>query len=395
MRDLLDTLGDEGLRPFFLASAVHAALWPFLWVVVQGFSLPFDEPLPPTLRHANEMLIGAYGAALLGFVTTAVPEWSNTARLRGRPLFVLALLWGGGRVAGLLGAAPLAPLGALADLAWLVVLPAYVAWVLVRRPHARLIGMVTWLTLMAGAGGTAQVAILLGDVELAAAGLHATALVFLGLLGLVLARITVPITNLVLDPSEETSPYRPHPGRLNLAPGLVAVALAGWLAGLSQAVTGYLLIAAGAAFFDRVAEVFVGHEAGRAALLGPALSSLSAGAGLILMGAARLGAPFPETAALHVALMGGLGLGVLTVLSVAGLMHTGRPLVFPRTVPVAFALLIVATALRTLPELGLLPVPLGPPHALAAVCWAAAFLTWTWSYWPVLSRPSVTDEPSC
>lgn len=393
MRTLLDTLGDEGLRPFFLLSAVHAALWPFLWVVVQGFALPFDEPLPPTLRHANEMLIGTYGAALLGFVTTAVPEWSNTARLRGRPLFVLAALWGAGRGVGLLAAAPLAPLGALADLAWLVVLPVYVVWVLARQPHARLTGMLTWLTLMACAGGTAQVAILLGDVDLAAAALHATALVFLGLLGLVLARITVPITNLVLDPSKETSPYRPHPGRLNLAPGLVAVALAGWLAGLSQAITGYLLIAAGAAFLDRVAEAFVGREAVRAALLGPALSSLLAGAGLILMGMARLGAPFPETAALHVALMGGLGLGVLTVLSVAGLMHTGRTLVFPRSVPVAFALLVAATALRALPELGLAPVPPGPPHALAAIFWAAAFLIWTWSYWPVLSRPSVTDEP--
>lgn len=55
------------------------------------------------------------------------------------------------------------------------------------------------------------------------------ALVYLGLLGLVLARITVPVTNLVLDPSEETSPYRPHPGRRNLAPGLVALAVAGTL----------------------------------------------------------------------------------------------------------------------------------------------------------------------
>lgn len=387
----LAVLGDEGLRPFFLLSAVHAALWPFLWVA-GGFALPFDEPLPPTLRHANEMLFGAYGAALIGFVTTAVPEWSNTARLRGRPLFVLAALWAVGRLAGLLGAAPLAPLGAVADLAWLLFLPAYVSWVLWRRRHARLIGMTFWLSALAVAGGATQVAIVVADAELAADALHAAALVYVGLLGLVLARITVPITNLVLDPSKETSPYRPHPGRLNLAPGLVAVALAGWLAGLSPAVTGYLMIAAGAAFLDRAGEAFVGREALRAPLVGPALASLLAGTGLLLVGAARLGAPFPETTALHLVLMGGLGLAVLTVFAVAGLMHTGRRLAFPRTVPAAFSLLVAASALRVLPDLGVMPFPPGPPHFLAAVLWAAAFLLWTWTYWPILSRPSVRSE---
>lgn len=60
------------------------------------------------------------------------------------------------------------------------------------------------------------------------------------------------VTNLILDPTETISPFRPHPGRLNLAPGLVALAIAGDLAGLSPAAGGYLPIAAGAAFMDRV-----------------------------------------------------------------------------------------------------------------------------------------------
>lgn len=393
---LASILGDEGLRLFFPLSALHLALWPVLWAIVGGFALPFDEPLPPTLRHGHEMLIGGFGAALIGFVTTAVPEWSNIDRLRGRPLFVLAALWAVGRLAGLLAAAPLSLVGAVADALWLVALPVYVLVVLVRRCRARLLGMVLWLSALAAAGVTLQAAIVLADVDLAAAALQAVALVYVGLLGLVLGRITVPVTNLILDPTETTSPYRPHPGRLNLAPGMAAVALAGTVAGLSPAVTGYLLIGAGAAFLDRTGEIFVGREAFRAALLAPALASLMAGLGLGLMGLARLGAPFPETPALHLVMMGGLGLAVLTVFAVAGLMHTGRRLtMLPRAVPATVALLVAAVVLRVGPDLGLMPAPPGPPHALAAVLWAGSFLLWLWRYWPMLSRRNASDDKIC
>ncbi|HYD67934.1 NnrS family protein [Azospirillum sp.] len=388
-------LGDEGLRLFFPLAAAHAALWPFLWAVVQGFQLPFAGALPAGLWHANEMIFGAYGAALIGFVTTAIPEWSDTRRLRGRPLFVLAGLWAVGRVAGLLGHDGLAVAGAAADLLWLFALPLYVAAVSWRKRTTRLASMAGWLTALAAAGAAARLGFVLGDADLARGALHVAGLIFLGLLGLVLARITVPVTNLVLDPGEETSPYRPHPGRRNLAPGLVALTVAGTLAGWSPAVTAYLTIAAGAAFLDRVAEAFIGREAFRAEILALAGSSLLAGAGLLLVGAARLGAPFAETPALHVALMGGLGLGVLAVFAIAGLFHTGRPLPVPGAARLAFALLVLAVPARALPDFGVVPDPPGPPHALASVLWAAAFLVWLRAYWPFLSRPRRPDGAGC
>ena len=392
---LLQVLGDEGLRLFFPLAALHAALWPFLWAVVSAFQLPFASALPPGLWHANEMIFGSYGAALIGFITTAIPEWSDTRRMQGRPLFVLAGLWGIGRVAGFLGTDGLAAVGAVADLLWLFALPLYVIRVSWQKRTTRLGSMVFWLTALALSGAAARAGFLTGDADLARSGLHISGLVFLGLLGLVLARITVPVTNLVLDPSEETSPYRPHPGRRNLAPGLVALAVAGTLAGWSPEVTAYLTIAAGAAFLHRGAEAFIGGEAGRAEILALAGSSLLAGVGLLLVGASRLGAPFPETAALHLSLMGGLGLGVLAVFAIAGLFHTGRSLPLPRAARLAFALLVLGALARTLPDLGVLPDPPGPPYAMASVLWAAAFLVWLRTYWPFLSRPRRPGSGGC
>lgn len=380
-------LGDEGLRLFFPLAALHAALWPVLWAVVNGFALPFDSAIPPGLWHAHEMIIGTYGAALIGFITTAVPEWTDTARPKGRVLFALAGLWAVGRVAGLLGADGLAGVAAVADTLWLGALPVYAAALSWRKRTTRLFGVLFWLTALAAAGTVTHAAFLLGDADLARRSLHAAGLILLGLLGLVLARIGVPVTNLVLDPSGNSSPYRPHPGRLNLAPGLVAAMVAGDLAGLSPAVGAYLAIAAGAAFLDRVAESFVGREFFRMEILALGGSSFLAGSGLLLVGASRLGAPFPETPALHLALMGGLGLGVLAVFAIAGLFHTGRSLPLPRAVLAAFPLLVAAALLRALPDLGILPLPPGPPHALAALLWAAAFLLWLNIYWRFLSTP--------
>lgn len=388
-------LGDEAFRLFFPLAAGHAALWPFLWVVVYAFDLPLVHSVPPQLWHVHEMVIGAYGAALIGFIGTAIPEWTDTPRLSGRPLYTLAVLWCTGRAVGLVGADMLAPLAALADLTWLAALVGYVCRVSVRRRTTRVLGFSAWLAALWATEAATQYGFLSGDLALAQRMAHGAGFVFLGLLGLALARITVPVTNLVLNPSEATSPFRRHPGRLNLAPGLVAVAIAGELSGLSSPVTGFLMIAAGAAFLDRVAEAFIGREVLRSEILALAATSTLAGLGLLMIGAARLGAPMPEIAGLHVALMGGLGLGVLAVFSIAGLLHTGQALRFARRARLALVCVAAAVALRVLPDLGLMPVLPGPQHGLAALLWALGFLIWLQAYWPLLSDPKTLGARQC
>lgn len=378
-------LSDEGFRIFFPLAALHVALWPLIWVGLWSLDLPLARDVPPGLWHAHEMIFGAWGAALIGFLTTATPEWTNTPRLRGRALWGLAGLWGVGRIAGLLGADLLLPLSALADLAWIAALVLWLGRISWAGRSTGVLSFVGWLLALGAAGAVARWGMIRGDTVLAAEALRIAGLVFLGLLGLALARITVPVTNVVLDPSETTSPFRPHPGRLNLGPGLVALALAGELAGLSPAVTGFLWIAAGAGFMDRMAEGFVGREILRAEILVLMAAAGFAGAGLILLGAARLGAPWAEVAPLHLALMGGLGLGVLAGVAIAGRFHTGQGLGFHWQTRLAFVLAGVAALLRALPEMGAMPWLPGPTHLIPAVFWAAAFGLWLWDYWPALS----------
>ena len=283
-------------------------------------------------------------------------------------------------------------LGAIFDLTWLILLVVYMAHISIIKRTDRLLAFIGWIAALTICEAAVRLCFHLGAIELASHLLRISGLVFVGLLGVALARITVPVTNLVLDPTEQTSPFRPHPGRLNLAPGLVAVAVAVDLAGFSNAVCGYTLIAAGAAFLDRVGEVFIGRSALRAEVASLAGSSAFAGAGLLLLGAAQLGAPISAVAGLHVALMGGLGLGVLAVFCIAGLLHTGHSLNFSWSARLAMVCLVVAVGLRVLPDLELMPQPSGPPYALTACFWAAAFLLWLKDYWPRLRYSFKTCE---
>ncbi|MCL3883039.1 NnrS family protein [Marivita sp. GX14005] len=375
----LGMLGDEGFRLFFPLGAVYAAFFPLFWVLAMGFDLPLTETVPPALWHAHEMLIGAFGAALIGFLTTAAPEWTDTEPMRGWPLWALAALWGAGRAVGLLGWDGLGAVGALADLVWIAALLVYLLRLSWLKHTDRLLVFALWLAMLLACTAAARFGFVAGDIALAQHALHLAGFAFLGLLGLALARITVPVTNLVLDPTENDSPFRPHPGRLNLAPGLVLVAMAGQVSGLSPAVNGYLLLAAGAAFMDRVAEAFIGRAALRSEIVMLAGASALAGTGLMMTGAAELGAQWPAVTGLHVAFMGGLGLGVYAVFCIAGLLHTGRGLGLSLTVRAGALALGVSVLLRIAPDLGIaLP---GPLHAAAALLWAGGFGAWLSVFW--------------
>ncbi|HMN36735.1 MAG TPA: NnrS family protein [Hyphomicrobium sp.] len=397
LKRTLSVVGDEGFRLFFPLAALHAALWPLIWVAALGFSLPLSEAVPPGFWHAHEMVVGSFGAALIGFLTTAVPEWTGTPRLRGRALFVLAVLWGTARVLGFAGHdLSIIPAG-LADASWIAALLFYIVRIAIGKRISRLNAFAFWIGLFLLGELAARYAMTIANSDFAWSQrlIHLPGLIFLGVLGIALARITAPVTNLVLDPTQTTSPFRPHPGRLNLAPGLLAVAVGGDLAGLSLAVTGYLYIAAGAAFMDRIAESFIGRQFVRAEILALAGVSAFAGIGLMLLGLGRLGLGVSANCGLHFALMGGLGLGVLSVFSIAGLRHTGQPLGLAWQTRLALVLASAATVMRALPELVPTRVMPEPPYLAVSLLWASAFLLWLRVYWPFIRNPATFQPEGC
>ena len=93
-------LFESGFRPFFLLAGLDSLINMGLWLCV--FLRPEIWPadaLPAVYWHAHEMLYGFAGAAIGGFLLTAVPNWTGRASYRGPLLYLLVAAWLGGRIA--------------------------------------------------------------------------------------------------------------------------------------------------------------------------------------------------------------------------------------------------------------------------------------------------------
>lgn len=88
-----------GFRPFFLGAALWAFIAMTAWIGAFAFGWVPGGDYGVVGWHAHEMLFGYTGAALVGFIMTAVPNWTGRLPVSGRPLLFLVLLWVSGRLA--------------------------------------------------------------------------------------------------------------------------------------------------------------------------------------------------------------------------------------------------------------------------------------------------------
>jgi len=102
----LELIFSYGFRPLFLLLVVHAIAVVLYWALYWAGIAPFAVGRNPILWHGHEMLNGFAGAAIGGFLLTAVANWTGRPAVSGWPLMFLCFLWVGGRLS--LGSAMLA-----------------------------------------------------------------------------------------------------------------------------------------------------------------------------------------------------------------------------------------------------------------------------------------------
>ncbi|MDA1000978.1 MAG: NnrS family protein, partial [bacterium] len=108
-------------------------------------------------------------------------------------------------------------------------------------------------------------------------------------------------------------------------------------------------------------------------------------AGLLLMGVAILGGPIPEISALHAVTVGGIGTMILAVMSIVGLLHTGRPAEMHPLIVLSYLLVSCAALLRVSAPI-LLPELYRESLIASGALWAAAFGIYAAVYWPILTK---------
>ncbi len=160
-------------RLFFPAAGLMAALAVPFWLVLYS-GADISGPEDAKLWHMHEMLFGYLGAALTGFLLTALPNWTGRRALTGLPLLGLFGLWLMGRVVMLLW-----PEGALLALVFPIVLAGIVTFEIIAGSNRRNLPMAAMVWLITAA----QAVMLMGDVYTGARLGFAVALMMITLIG--------------------------------------------------------------------------------------------------------------------------------------------------------------------------------------------------------------------
>ncbi|MDJ1158207.1 NnrS family protein [Chelatococcus sp. SYSU_G07232] len=372
-------------RPFFLAAGLSAVALVGLWLAAWVGGA--DLPLPPSLWHAHEMLYGFAGAAIAGFLLTAVPNWTGCARLRGLPLAGLAGLWLAGRLALAPGSIVPPEVAALVDVAFLPALGVVLAVPLLRAGAWRNIAFLLLLGVLTLANAAVHLDRLGWAVGVGMTGIGLALDVVLLLVVVIGGRIVPAFTRNVLPPARADLWPISHPILERLAIlSVVAMAL-GELVAPAALATGALAAFAAAVHGLRLALWKGWSAAGRPILWILHVGYLWVPVALGLKAVWLLsGAPW-AAAWQHALTVGAFGTMILAVMSRASLGHSGRPLAVSRATVAAYLLVMVAAAARvTAPLAG---TWYRETICLAGFAWVAGFLLFLAVYVPILLAPRV------
>lgn len=380
-----------GFRPFFLAAGLAAILLIPWWAASYAFGVPLTTSWPPMLWHGHEMLFGFIGAAIAGFLLTAVPSWTGARGFAGWPLAWIAGLWLLARL--VIATAALWPMALVAalDLAFLPALAMLIAPPLLRARNRNtpLLAVLAALWLM-------DAGFFLGLVR-ADLGLSLHAL----LVGIDIVLLLVTVIGGRIVPAFTTAALRQKGADATVR---VSARLTGFAVGAMIAVVLSDTFIPGGRTAGAVALVAACAQAARLAqwrslrtLRQPIVWVLHMAyawlpLGLALKAAALLTGATPAVFWLHALTIGAAASMILAVMTRASLGHTGRPLIVDPLIALAYVLLTLAALVRVF---GFTILPLAYPDIilLAALLWTAAFVIYAWIYAPILLGPRVDGKP--
>ena len=364
-------------RIFFLSMTVLALAVIPLWVMQVNGVISLPLAMPGLFWHQHEMLFGFLSAAIAGFLLTAVCVWTQTERTHG---FRLVLLWGvwlAGRVLLATGADLPFWLVQGVNLAFLPLVMVDAGW---RIWHARqkrqlMIMVVLGLLWLMQIGFVTRL-----DMAFS----YGALIMAMALISIVGGRITPAFsTGWLRQRGLDSNAVKTIPA-LDMATVfslilLMASLVTGW-----QTVTGLLALLSGGLMLVRLAG-WKGWLVRQEPLLWILhLSILWVPVSLFLL-AGTLFAGWPSNAWSHAAGTGAVACLILGVIARVALGHSGRPLVLPKGMVLAFVAIHLAALIRVLTAFEI--IPWHPGIGSSTMLWLFAFGMFLYRYTAILASP--------
>lgn len=374
-----------GFRPFFLAGSLYAMLAIPLWLTALFFNGVPTGAFAGVAWHAHEMIFGYLGAVIAGFVLTAVPNWTGSLPISGRPLAILLLAWITGRLVGFLPFDP--AIAAPIDLAFLVLLAGSVWREIAAGQNNRNLPVAALIGLLA----TANLLDYLGAMfpGLGGYGIRLALGVAAVMIALIGGRITPSFTRNWMARAQ-MQPLPASMGRVDqIALGMTVSAMLAWAVWPEVGLSGVLLIAAGASLLFRMSRWRGWRTLRSPIVLVLHLGYLWLSTALVLLG---IGALFADaimvSAGIHALTAGAIGTMTLAVMTRATLGHTGRVIENDWVTASMYVLVTIGALLRV-------AAPCLPDYEgsliVAGLTWSSAFALFVFRYGPMLLRPRISS----
>lgn len=376
-------------RIFFLSAGIFAVLTMGLWSSVYLFNLPlkFSE-ITSNQWHAHEMIFGYALAVVAGFLLTAIKNWTGIQTVQGKPLALLFFVWAAARIFFLFGSEYILLAGIL-DCLFAAGLVASVAQPIIQVRQWKQLAIVSKILLL----GIANVLFYLGALDLVNLG------IYWGIYGGLYLLIS-----LILNIGRRVLPFFIEKGvayevHLFNSKWIDISSLVLFLLFTivelfvrNQAISSYLALA----LFMLTSIRLIGwhtHGIWRKSLLW----SIYCAFWFINLGfALSAGVHFfslNKLLALHAFAVGGVGVMSLGMMARVSLGHSGRGIQNPsKMIAYAFAILLAGAFFRVI-------VPLFNTHyytlwiGLSQGLWMIAFLIFSTTYFPILSKPRIDGKP--
>lgn len=374
-----------GFRPFFLFSAVWAALAVPIWIVSFTLGDGMIGAADGRVWHIHEMLFGYLSGVIAGFLLTAVPNWTGRLPVTGAGLAGLFALWLAGRAAGFAPAAFATP-ASIVDSAFLVVFAAVIWREVLAARNRRNLPVCLMVTMLAAANVAFHLQGVLPAIGPGAE--RAAVAVIIGLVALIGGRVIPSFTQNWTSAQGIAARPAPFGGFDKATLALTAVALAAWVVAPFALSTGILMTFAGVVNAVRLFR-WRGWLVRREALVWILHAGYAwVAVGLLLLGLSAIaptGVPF--TAGIHALTAGAMGVMTLAMMTRATRGHTGRPRVADRSTTLIYAAILLAAAVRVCApfQVEWSPALLG----VSVILWSSAFLGFALAYGPMLARRSL------
>lgn len=371
----------NGFRPFFLGAAVIAIVNLLIWLLYVSGNMEIPSLFTPTIWHMHEMIFGFIGAAIAGFLLTAVPNWTGRPALKNWNLILLFGLWLMGRIVVFYSEYTQGVIAALVDLPFFFLLSLYLFNELKKSGNKRNYPIAILLLSFGFANMLMHVEIIF-DIETAIYG-YRLAIILVALLIMIIGGRIIPnFTNNWLK-QHKISKLAPSMNKFDMLAIMVSlVGLIGWIIAPESYVIGVILCVAGGLQLLRVLRWRGYLIFKNPILLIMQISYFWLALALFLLGLFIMTGNSQLDIPLHILTLGTFSVMILAIMTRATLGHTGRKIVASKITVFVYIFINLSLLFRILAPI--IDIAYLPFLHISGLMWLLSFGLFLFQYAPYM-----------